>query len=299
MNSNKLTQLDYDLLDIVFDMGGGYVLDFSDRTFSQFFSEELNLDIDSSLYRDIGDSKAKRLRSFWAKSNTNDTLRVIIALWTYKEKKRKRSGGAPLESHYMEEFQELLEKLGVKPKQAKKTQTYTSSTDTEKKVSRERNRELIDKLIQLSKLEPHPRGYAFEKFLKELFDAYGMGARASFRLTGEQIDGSFELLGETYLLEAKWQTKPTDASDLRSFNAKVEDKSSWSRGLFISDSGFTEDGLIAFGAGKSLICMDGLDLSDVLQQGLSLPSVLSKKARRAAETGRCFVRVRDLKYERP
>jgi uncharacterized protein YjbI with pentapeptide repeats len=29
--------------------------------------------------------------------------------------------------------------------------------------------------------------------------------RGSFRLIGEQIDGSFHLEGETYLLEAKWQ----------------------------------------------------------------------------------------------
>ena len=64
--------------------------------------------------------------------------------------------------------------------------------------------------------------------------------------------------------------------------------------LFLSDSGFSEDGLTAFGAGKSLICMDGLDLSDVLQQKLSLPLILQKKVRRAAETGRCFVRVREL-----
>lgn len=121
-----------------------------------------------------------------------------------------------------------------------------------------------------------------------------MSARASFRLIGEQIDGSFETQGETYLLEAKWQTRPVDASDLRSFNGKVQDKASWSRGLFISESGFSAEGLIAFGVGKSLICMDGLDMSDILQKDMSLPAVISKKARRAAETGKCFVRVREL-----
>ena len=50
---------------------------------------------------------------------------------------------------------------------------------------------LADRLLQLSKLEPQPRGYAFEKFLKDMFDAYGLSSRASFRLQGEQIDGSF------------------------------------------------------------------------------------------------------------
>ena len=59
-------------------------------------------------------------------------------------------------------------------------------------------------LLEVSQLEPQPRGYALERYLKALFDANGLAGRASFRLVGEQIDGSFELAGETYLLEAKW-----------------------------------------------------------------------------------------------
>lgn len=121
-----------------------------------------------------------------------------------------------------------------------------------------------------------------------------MEGRPSFRLVGEQIDGSFQLSDEIYLLEAKWQNNPVDASDLRSFNAKVEDKASWSRGLFVSYSGFSEDGLVAYGKGKSVICMDGFDLSEMLQNRLSIKEVLSKKARHAAETGQPFVQLRDL-----
>jgi hypothetical protein len=44
-------------------------------------------------------------------------------------------------------------------------------------------------------LAAQPRGYAFEKFLKDLFDTFGLQAREAFRLRGEQIDGSF-LLGQ-------------------------------------------------------------------------------------------------------
>ena len=57
---------------------------------------------------------------------------------------------------------------------------------------------------------------------------------------------------------------------LRAFNGKVEEKASWSRGLIISQSGFTEDGLHAFGRGKRVICMDGLDLHEVLSGRLHL-----------------------------
>jgi hypothetical protein len=118
--------------------------------------------------------------------------------------------------------------------------------------------------------------------------------RASFRVVGEQIDGSFELSGETYLLEAKWKGLPVGASDLHAFHGKVVDKAAWSRGVFVSDSGFTEDGLAAFGRGKSVVCMDGLDLHDMLDKGLSFADVMAKKVRRYAETGHPFVRVRDL-----
>ena len=86
-----------------------------------------------------------------------------------------------------------------------------------------------------------------------------------------------------------------DAAALRAFNAKVEDKAKWSRGLFVSHSGFTTEGLTAFGHGKSVICMDGCDIHDVLSRRLNFVEVLAMKVRHAAETGEAFISVRDLK----
>jgi hypothetical protein len=143
-------------------------------------------------------------------------------------------------------------------------------------------------------LEPHPRGYAFEAFLKRLFDVFRLEAREAFKLRGEQIDGSFQLANETYLLEAKWQALPCGVGDLHAFQGKIEEKAAWTRGLFISNSGFSDDGLAAFGRGKRVICMDGFDLSETLARNLSLATVLERKARRAAESGEAFARVRDL-----
>ena len=95
-------------------------------------------------------------------------------------------------------------------------------------------------------------------------------------------------------MEAKWTDQPIGSADLRSFNAKVEDKAAWSRGIFISNSGFSEAELTAFGKGKSIICMDGFDMSEMLMNNRSFIDVVLKKARRADETGSPFVRVRDL-----
>jgi hypothetical protein len=150
--------------------------------------------------------------------------------------------------------------------------------------------------VRVTALDPVPRGYAFEKFLKQLFDVYGMSARASFRLAGEQIDGSFVLDGETYLLEAKWESARTGADRLHAFAGKVGGKAAWSRGLFISQAGFTDEGLEAYGRGRptTIICMDGLDLYETLSRALRLDDVIARKVRRAAETGSPFARIRDL-----
>jgi hypothetical protein len=79
-----------------------------------------------------------------------------------------------------------------------------------------------------------------------------------------------------------------------SFHGKVDQKATWTRGLFVSVAGFTEDGLHAFGRGKKIICMDGYDLSEMLRRKLPLDTILELKVRRAAEIGAPFVRVRDL-----
>lgn len=151
-------------------------------------------------------------------------------------------------------------------------------------------------LMQITNEDPQRRGYAFEGFLSDLFGAYDLAPRGSFRLQGEQIDGSFQVQRDTYLLEAKWQASLIGNADLLGFAGKVEGKAQWTRGLFVSYSGFSSDGLKAFTVGRPtrIICMDGLDLSHVLAGRLSLVEVIQSKERRASETNRAFVPVREL-----
>jgi hypothetical protein len=145
--------------------------------------------------------------------------------------------------------------------------------------------------LALSSLAPQARGYAFQRFLHQLFEAHHLIARNAFRLTGEEIDGSFDLGNQTYLLEAKWQAKPTAQNDLLVFNGKVEGKSTWARGLFISYAGFTADGLIAFRHGKrtSIIGMDGNDLLLILDGVITLEDAIRRKVMKAVEGNDFFV----------
>jgi len=52
-------------LDKLFGMGGGYVLDFSNRTFQEFVAESVGRDIYEQRYDYASGSKANRLRAFW------------------------------------------------------------------------------------------------------------------------------------------------------------------------------------------------------------------------------------------
>jgi hypothetical protein len=157
---------------------------------------------------------------------------------------------------------------------------------------------LKNDLIGLTSLEAHKRGFALEKFLNEMFAAYSLEPRGSFRIVGEQIDGSFQIGTDVYLVEAKWHNKQIDQSELLVFHGKVEGKSKWSRGLYVSYSGFTSDGLTAYSRGRptNIIGMDSQDLFYILNGEMTLVEAINRKARRAAETGEFFVSVYALSH---
>jgi len=155
---------------------------------------------------------------------------------------------------------------------------------------------LRDALAGLGALPAQERGYAFERFLSTLFDLQGLAPRSSFKLLGEQLDGSVVVDGETYLLEAKWQSTLTQESDLLVLSGKVSGKAKWSRGLFISYTGFAPTALEAFNRGKpaNLIGMTGQDLFFVLDGTMTLLEAIRAKVRWAEETGEAMVSVQEL-----
>ena len=59
---------DKQLLEKLFQMGGGYVLNFSDRTIGEFFQDDIGVNIFDQKYNYASGSKAKRLRGYWQAS---------------------------------------------------------------------------------------------------------------------------------------------------------------------------------------------------------------------------------------
>lgn len=83
----KLKLAERNTIDDAF-ISSGYVLDFNDRTYAEWFEEELGVEIDAERYRANGDSKGKRLRTFIEIETRGRAARALRALWHYRQEKR-------------------------------------------------------------------------------------------------------------------------------------------------------------------------------------------------------------------
>jgi hypothetical protein len=70
----------------LFGMASGYVLNFSDQRFAEFFRQDVGINIYDPRYAYNGTSKAKRLRAFWEieePANVGRALEKLLEVWRY------------------------------------------------------------------------------------------------------------------------------------------------------------------------------------------------------------------------
>lgn len=148
-----------------------------------------------------------------------------------------------------------------------------------------------ERFIALSGLPdtPQARGYSLEALLNEFMEFEGLSPRGSFRLTGEQIDGSFAWSNQTFLVEAKWISRPVDGSSFGAFEWKIGGKTVNTRGLFISINGYSATAITSLNGKGSLrfVCIDGAHLMHAFEYGL--PKLLEIIWRHADETGEAYL----------
>ncbi|MCG3153538.1 MAG: hypothetical protein DKINENOH_00128 [bacterium] len=169
--------------------------------------------------------------------------------------------------------------------QALKEEKIRASTQSEKSI---RLLDLKNKLFSLSTESNRQKaGLEFEKILNRLFALHGLAPREPFRIIGEQIDGSIDLDHETYLVEAKWTKEPIPEAELLIFRGKVEGKSLFTRGVFISMSGISPEAKEAIVRGKqsNFFVVDGYDLTMVLSEEIGLIDFLRERRRLLADEG--------------
>ncbi|WP_319760609.1 hypothetical protein [Maridesulfovibrio sp.] len=81
----------------LFGIAGGIVLDFSNRSFADFFRDTAKIDIYTDKYAFNGDSKAKRLRAFWETEPdlvVGNILNDLLEIWQYNTSKDEQTAAA-------------------------------------------------------------------------------------------------------------------------------------------------------------------------------------------------------------
>ncbi len=288
-----LSTVDLKLIDSLFGMYGGYVLNFSNKTFASFFSRDIGIDIYDDAYAIHGTSKGKRLLAFLELGQSSAVTKVLHALWEIRETERMERGEEEKMPQARARLNTLMVKLGGSPLAADPSGETLSSKPAgpNEGVLAALEAEFMA-LTQMDE-SPQQRGYAFERFLKRWCDAWDLDAHSSFRAIGEQIDGSFQHDGATYLVEAKWHNKPVDANMLHGFQGKLLERPDWTRGLYVSYGGFSGESFEAFTA-RRLIMMDGADIYFALNHRLDLGRVIGAKARHHSEKRQPFAKVTDI-----
>lgn len=185
-------------------------------------------------------------------------------------------------------FEILEEKEKEKERKERISQHVTETESFQKRM------EILKQSFQEIAMsgKPQERGFQLEKFLNELFLFFDLDPKTSFKITGEQIDGAFTFENSDYLLEAKWQKKLVDSSELYVFASKLSGKLKNTLGLFISIDGFSKDcNNVKAPDIRSMILMDGADLNAVLEGMIDLKDLLYRKRRHASETGNIYLSI--------
>jgi hypothetical protein len=110
-------------LEKLFDMGGGYVLNFSNRTFQEFMADRAKCDIYSEKYLFGSGSKANRLRRFWVIEPSHlvgkilhDLINIAIEVSFQKENTKliddcRKTANRLLQGAPVEEFDIIVDEL--------------------------------------------------------------------------------------------------------------------------------------------------------------------------------------------
>jgi hypothetical protein len=80
---SSLTTTDKQILEKLFQMGSGFVINLSDRTFEEFFRDDLHVEIYSDKFKYGSGSKANRMRGFWQVADDLLVGKSIEKLLTY------------------------------------------------------------------------------------------------------------------------------------------------------------------------------------------------------------------------
>lgn len=126
---------DMQVIEHVLGMSGGYVLDFSDRTFDQFIAYELGVDATAPRYSVDGSSKAKRFRRILHSLSGGQQAKLLLALMKYRDSPARNGRVDPLDERWRRSYDEIIRRLEQRVADA--DVTYAASSWTGRRTIRE------------------------------------------------------------------------------------------------------------------------------------------------------------------
>jgi hypothetical protein len=273
-------------LEKMLEMGGGYVLDFSNRTFREFFIENLGLNIFHTKYDYASGSKANRLRAFWNIEENVSVGKTILGLlehWKWLKESNNQTITLSEDNLYLECLKIAERLIQNKPGVSQIQLEIELRKKKEQEASKEHQLNLLLQMFEVlaKSTDPQKRGFLLQDLLNRLFVLNEIPIIKSFQRNdgGEQIDGAFSLLGWHYLVECKWTKKLADIKELDSLLGKVNRSGRQSMGFFLSIEGWSENVplLLKQNPEKCIILMEGYDLRCVLSRMVELETLLREK----------------------
>ncbi len=232
--------------------------------------------------------------------------------------KYRAKSGEPMTKEDLAELNELIRAVGYKipdlwdpvfraslPAESRTAdavpvveQTIAKTPDQAKREERYKTLERLEaRFLELgSWSDRQAAGRELERLLHDLFGAYDLQPRGAFVIVGEQIDGSIVLDSNSYLVEAKWEKSQVGLEHLAVFREKVTAKSAFTRGVFISISGYGPNAVSAITTGRqpNFLMLDGVHLFSVLHGDRDLVEMLHTLVRELADKGRPYVPLSEL-----
>ncbi len=212
---SSLTALEKRYFEDLFMMASGYVLEFTNARFAEFFRECVDIDIYTDKYCFNGDSKAKRLRAFWEVESdplVGKVLSSLLDVWEYENPTDSKN------SKY-EQCRKIVERLLGK-------RSEKESTENEF-LKKNFGNICVTKLKMESQLRP-----IIESRLKEACRCLdGNAPLATIFLCGSILEGI--LLGLAQQNPAKFNQSSSSPKD---DNGKVKPFHKWTLNDFINVS---------------------------------------------------------------
>ena len=133
-------------------------------------------------------------------------------------------------------------------------------------------------------------GYDFQDWFFDLMDYCEVENRRPYNSGGRQIDGSITVEGTTYLVELKFTSSQSDATDIDSLMTKVTRKADNTMGIMVSVSGYSSVAVSEASKDRTpLLLFDYAHVYMVLGETMSFQEMLKRVRRHCSQTCKAYL----------